>query len=140
MEYPDENEVIRLFLETLSELIQEDESAGKGCFFVMASADLAHVGPMYGTPAPVDGATQDGIREKDTEILESVQKTASRDFWQKILKNFNENKISGAAPIYCAIRLLEHLGRTGGGKLLSYEQAVDEETKSCVSFASVVFK
>ncbi|MBQ2822162.1 MAG: AmmeMemoRadiSam system protein B [Thermoguttaceae bacterium] len=140
VEYPDENEVIRLFLETLSELIQEDESAGKGCFFVMASADLAHVGPMYGTPAPVDGATQDGIREKDTEILESVQKTASRDFWQKILKNFNENKISGAAPIYCAIRLLEHLGRTGGGKLLSYEQAVDEETKSCVSFASVVFK
>ncbi len=138
--YPDENEAVRLFLETISELIQEDESAGRGKFFIMASSDLAHVGPMYGTAKPVDGEIQDCIREKDVRILDSIQKTASRDFWQEILKNFNENKISGVAPIYCAVRLLELLGRTGGGRLLSYEQAVDDETKSCVSFASVVFK
>lgn len=140
VEYPDENEAVRLFLETLSELIQEDEAAGKGKFFIMASSDLAHVGPMFGTPKPVDGELRDKIREKDATILDAIQKTASRVFWQEILKDFNENKISGVAPIYCAIRLLELLGRTGGGRLLSYEQTVDDETKSCVSFGSIVFK
>lgn len=140
VDYPDENDVVRLFLETLCELIGADEATGKGRFFLMASSDFAHVGPVYDSPKPVDAARQDQIRETDTEILETILKTDSKAFWQSILKTFNENKICGVAPIYCTLRLLELLGRANGGQLLSYEQTVDEETRSCVSFASIVMK
>jgi len=140
VEYPDENEVVRLFLETLAELIQSDEAARKGRFFLLASSNFAHVGPIYSSSKPVDAAEQDRIRETDSAVLETIQKTDSRAFWQSILKTVNENKICGVAPIYCTLRLLELLNRAVGGQLLSYEQAVDEETRSCVTFASVILK
>lgn len=139
VDYPNENEVVKLFLETVSSLIQEDEAAGKAKFFLMASSDFAHVGPMYSSPKPVDATKQDQIREMDTALLETILKQDSKAFWQEILRTFNENKICGVAPIYCALHLLESLGKTQKGQLLSYEQTVDEETKSCVSFASVCF-
>ena len=140
VEYPDENEVVRLFLETLAELIQSDEESGKGRFFLLASSNFAHVGPIYSSSKPVDAEGQDRIRETDTEVLETILKTDSRAFWQSILKTVNQNKICGVAPIYCLLRLLELLSRASGGQLLSYEQAVDEETRSCVSFASIVLR
>ncbi|MDO4628100.1 MAG: AmmeMemoRadiSam system protein B [Planctomycetia bacterium] len=140
VDYPDENDIIRLFIETLREQIQETEATEKRQFFVMASSDLAHLGPLFGAPKPVDSAQQDKIRETDTEVLETIQKMDSRKFWQTVLKTLNENKICGVAPIYCALRLQEYLGRTNGAQLLSYEQTVDEETHSCLSFASMVMK
>lgn len=140
VEYPDENDVVRLFIESLADVIREDETAGKAKYFVMASSDLAHLGPMYDTPQPVDAERQDQIRKIDMEVLETVVKPNSRGFWQNILGSFNANKICGVAPIYCTLRLLEYLGRAAEGQLLSYEQTVDEETHSCVSFASIVMK
>ncbi len=140
VEYPDENDVVRLFIESLADVIREDETAGNAKYFVMASSDLAHLGPMYDTPQPVDAERQDQIRQTDMEVLETVVKPDSRGFWQNILGSFNANKICGVAPIYCTLRLLEYLGRGTDGKLLSYEQTVDEETHSCVSFASIVLK
>ncbi len=140
LDVPAENDVVRLFLETLCELIGADEAAGKGKFFIMASSDFAHVGPMFDSPPkPVDDERLEQIRKDDTELLEQISETDSRTFWMNILKTYNANKVCGVAPIYCTLRLLELLGRANGGRLLSYEQSVDEETHSCVSFASVAF-
>ena len=101
-------------------------------------ADVAEGLPLACARTVRDADKLDIFRVLEDRVRNTQWRTDSRAFWQSILKTVNQNKICGVAPIYCLLRLLELLSRASGGQLLSYEQAVDEETRSCVSFASIV--
>ena len=124
--------VVRLFLESVTQAIDESDAR----FGVIASADFSHTGPMYGLPKPIDLAAQDVLRTEDAALIDSIAKVDPEGFWAQIAQSNNKNNVCGVAPIYCTLKIAQHLAcRTGS--LLSYEQAVDDETRSCVSFAAL---
>lgn len=137
VEEPCENEVIGTFLAVLSEMLAEEKNREGGRkVAILASADFSHVGPMFGTPQPVDFAQQDVIRKDDTLLLHFLMNRDAKGFWKEIVRTSDANQVCGIAPIYTLLKLLDDSTR---GNLLSYEQSIDEETGSCVSFATIVY-
>ncbi|MDO4585230.1 MAG: AmmeMemoRadiSam system protein B [Planctomycetia bacterium] len=137
VEEPCENEVVGTFLKTLAEMLaQEQKRDGGRKIAILASADLSHVGPMFGSPEPVDVAGQDQIGKDDMFMMFAMMYGSAKDFWKEIVRTDDANQLCGIAPIYTLLKLLN---RKAQGNLLSYEQSIDEETGSCVSFATIVY-
>ena len=124
-------------LETLREVLDEAEKNGRK-IAMLASANLSHVGPMFGAAERVGAETQDAVREYDNTLLERMKAGDAEGFWAELVKTQDQNNVCGIAPIYLLLKLLESRDGTQG-VLLDYEQSVDEQRLSCVSFATLVY-
>ncbi|MHC1727721.1 MAG: AmmeMemoRadiSam system protein B [Syntrophobacteraceae bacterium] len=120
------------FAHTLSELtFNENHSIG-----ILASVDLAHVGPRYGdASAPHRGTVQDNI-SSDASLLELLEECRAGEFISRINRDGNSRKICGVAPLYTMAKALEGHAR---GKTLSHTHAVVDRENSFVTFASMAF-
>lgn len=128
---PREDRQIREFLETLRETLGEHPEA---C--LVAGADLAHLGPRFGDPAPVDDQIAAWCEQRDRESLEAVAAGDSARFFQFIAGERDRRRICGTSAIYT---LLEALPEGARATLLHYGQALDKERTTFVSFASMAF-
>ncbi len=128
---PREDRQIREFLEALRETLGEHPEA---C--LVAGADLAHLGPRFGDPAPVGDELAAWCEQRDRESLETVVAGDSARFFRFIAGERDRRRICGTSAIYT---LLETLPGATRGTLLHYGQALDEERTTFVSFASVAF-
>lgn len=72
---------------------------------VVASGDLAHVGPAFGG-APLDAAARACVRAADHELIRAMAAGDSRAFLAAIRWEENRNNVCGATPIDLAMRLL----------------------------------
>ena len=138
-ETPENSLEIRALAETLAELIREEESRTGKPVCVIAAVDFSHAGPIYGQREEVDAAAQDRLREEDTRLFERILASDTSGFWADIPHSRDKFHGSGLTPVLVFMELLKTLGVSECGELLSYEQAVDEETRSCVTFAAMVF-
>lgn len=119
------------FISALSETVAESDY--KTCF--IASADLAHVGMRFGDPSPPSSASLQFIADEDRKMLSYVECMDADGFYQFIQKEKDSRKICGLPPIYTLLRVMN----TGEGKLLNYQQSVEPNGSSVVTFASMVF-
>ena len=134
---PADDPAVQVMLETLREILDEAEKDGRK-IAMLASANLSHVGPMFGSAERVGAETQDAVREYDNTLLERMKAGDAEGFWAELVKTQDQNNVCGIAPIYLLLKLLE--SRDGAqGVLLDYEQSVDEQQLSCVSFATLVY-
>ncbi len=102
---------------------------------VLASVDLAHVGPMYEGPEGLDEAAERRLEEYDKGILGHVEAGDAEAFFAAIAEDGNARNVCGVSPIYVALRLGE-----GKGDLLRYGQGrIHPESGSVVSFAALAF-
>ncbi len=102
---------------------------------VVASVDLAHMGPRYGDPAGLDADGESALERADTALLEPVLKGDAEGFFRAVAADGNARNICGVAPIYVTLRLGE-----GAGRLLRYGQGrIDPETGSVVSYVAASF-
>ncbi len=128
---PAEDERIELFLNSVRDIVSElGERA-----FIIAGADLAHVGPKFGDREEVNDGTLSLIKERDLLSLEHCENLDAEGFYRSIEKEKDWRKICGLSPIYS---LLSTAG-VSRGKILDYDQALEPDTGSVVSFASAAF-
>jgi len=119
------------FLRGLKELLAE---RGTGACLV-AGVDLSHVGPRFGDREPLTPQLADAVRREDEKMLQRVLARDAEGFYQSIRQESDRRRVCGFPAIYLLLNLL----RRGESRLLKYEQAVDAQAQSLVSFASVAF-
>lgn len=109
------------------------ETARKVC--LLASADLAHVGPRFGDPHPPDRISLQNLAEEDRRLLGFAERVDGEGFFRILAGEKDRRKVCGLSTIYVLLHLLEG----ARGKLLKYSQSLDPTTQSVVTFASVVY-
>jgi AmmeMemoRadiSam system protein B len=126
---PSQDSEVAAFIEALGEAIA---TSGRRCCLI-ASADLAHVGPRFGDHEPVDNHRLREVAQKDLTMLERVVERDAEGFFAAVQAEEDRLRICGLSSIYT---LLGTLG-AGQGKLLNYSQWPDPS--GTVTFASVIF-
>ena len=126
---PSGDEAFRKSLDAIHEVLES--SGRKIC--IIASADLAHLGPQFGDSNPILEADGPRIRRDDETMLDWILKGSADGFYRHVLSEGDRRRICGLSPIYVLLRLLG----SGSGELLYYGQALDPQTT--VTFASIGF-
>lgn len=73
---------------------------------VVAAADLAHVGPAFGDPRPLDLAARAELQAADQALLATVVAGDAEAFFRTIQAEGDRRRICGLPPIYLTLRLL----------------------------------
>jgi AmmeMemoRadiSam system protein B len=110
------------------------EAMGCRRTLVIASADLAHVGPAFGDPTPFDLVGRARLRAADERLIAAICAGDAEGFFQEV-KEEDRWRICGLPPIYLTLRLL---GNTKG-ELAGYAQCpADRKGTSLVSICGVL--
>lgn len=126
---PSSDPLVRCVLDALGK-----EAAGRRTL-VIASGDLAHVGPAFGG-APLTRMSRGHVQEADERLLAQMNAGDPEGFFSEIRRNQDRYNVCGVAPIYLAMHLL------GGapGECVGYAScSADEADTSAVSVAGVMF-
>ncbi|MCZ6621626.1 MAG: AmmeMemoRadiSam system protein B [Deltaproteobacteria bacterium] len=125
-------EIIRRFTEALQMAIRQD---GRRICLV-ASADLAHVGPRYGDREGFAGERLERVKEGDREMLAYVEKVDADGFLDYIAREEDQRRICGLSPIYTMLKVLD----ARRGKVLSHSHGDMDNMGSVCSYASVILE
>jgi AmmeMemoRadiSam system protein B len=128
-ERPVGNERVACFLEALG----EELAAERRRVLILAGVDFAHVGRKFGDSFGVDDGLTDRVRREDLALIETIKAGDPGGFFAHIARDGDQRKICGLAPIYTQLELLN--GRRA--RLLHYDIALEPQTDSLVSFASL---
>jgi AmmeMemoRadiSam system protein B len=111
--------------------LRDTLSALGGRSVILASADLAHVGPRFGDPRPITPGQLREIGDADREMLAAVEAGDAEALFHAVARDGDRRRICGLPPIYAMLRVL------GGvrGRLLRYSQWPDPQ--GTVTFATV---
>jgi len=122
---------IEAFIEGLREIRQQR----KVCF--IAGADLAHLGPAFGTP-PLTTADHSALERQDAETLELLCRADVEGFRRNVDADGNARNICGLSAMYTLLRVVE----PQSGTLLGYRQCPvpgESEHGSRVSIATICY-
>jgi AmmeMemoRadiSam system protein B len=111
----------------------EAETSEPICYLI--SGDLAHIGPKFGDPGPVEEAFLEHSRRQDQEILRQAELANAQGYFQSIVRERDSRRICGLPPTYTVLEAI----RPSSGQLLHYDQYVHPRGYESVSFASVAF-
>jgi MEMO1 family protein len=111
--------------------VRETITAFGGRTLVIASADLAHVGPQFGDPRPITPGQLREVSDADREMLAAVEAADAEAFFREVTRDGDRRRICGLPPIYAALRVLPGVW----GRLLGYGQWPDPQ--GTVTFAAV---
>ncbi len=120
------------FLDALGELL----AAEKRRTLIISGVDFAHIGRKFGDSFGVDGdGVLEDLKRHDLALIETIERGDPVDFFTAVAAEQDRRRICGLAPMYVQLELL----RGRAGRLLKYGVAVEPETDSAVSYASLVF-
>ncbi len=103
---------------------------------VLAGADLSHLGRRFGQDLQMSAEVERQAEQDDRAMLEPVLAGDGEAFFRFIREEQDRRNVCGVSAIYTLLSLLE--GRAPG-RILRYDQAVDREAHSLVSFAALAF-
>lgn len=113
------------------------EAAASGRTMVVASADLAHVGPAFGDVLPLGLLERKRLAVADRQLLESGCRSGPASFLATLQSEGDRRRVCGLPPIYWALHLLDG----AAGEVQAYAQCpADERGGSLVSIAAVVYR
>ncbi|MBI4560210.1 MAG: AmmeMemoRadiSam system protein B [Candidatus Hydrogenedentes bacterium] len=128
---PDAVEPLAAFLRACRDLVK---SLGDSCF-VIAGADLAHVGIRFGDDFEITDGIVQSVESRDREDLAHVLELNPTAFYRSVMKDRNQRRVCGINCIYAALKTLE--GAATRAELLDYDYAPDP-AGGMVSFANIV--
>jgi AmmeMemoRadiSam system protein B len=123
-------ETITLMVRALKETMEA--STQPVC--LIASVDLAHIGPRYGDSFQPHPGTVRETALADQQLLEAVGAGDPDAFARILIRERNSRRVCGLPPLYTMLKALE--GRAQG-ELLRYASAEVDPYHSFVSFASM---
>jgi AmmeMemoRadiSam system protein B len=103
---------------------------------LLASVDLAHIGPRYGDQFRPHAGTVRAMRDADDQLLQTMQAADAGAFAKLLHHEDNSRRICGLPPLYVMLKLLEGKAE---GELLRYEYTEVDGEHSFVTFASMAF-
>jgi len=103
---------------------------------LVAGADMAHVGPRFGDAAAHDAGERADLERIDRKSLDFAEQIDAAGFWSHVAADLDARRVCGLAPIFS---LLDALPDSARGEILHYEQNVDPDDGSIVSYASLAF-
>ncbi len=102
---------------------------------VVASVDLAHVGPQFGDSFHMDSGRRAALRQEDRAIISRVLDGDANGFYNEIARVNDANRICGFAPLYYMLRYLDG----AEGIQVAYDHcAADAEDASLVSICGLL--
>jgi AmmeMemoRadiSam system protein B len=122
-----------IYNEAMALLIERCARLDRVC--LVASADLAHVGPQFGHREAVTPGVLAETKAKDLEMLRHVQDLKGEEFYRFILREGDRRNICGLPPLYALLHLID----AKKGELLQYQQWHDPQGTGAVTFASMAF-
>ena len=126
---PADDLLVRDYTRAVCEEIKE--SGKQVC--IIASADLAHLGPKYGDQETYAPIREEEIKADDEKMFAHLTKGDAEGFFEEVVKIKDCRKICGLTPIY----MTYSIARPSRAELLKWSVAYDEQTKSAVSFCSM---
>lgn len=101
---------------------------------IIASVDLAHVGPRYGDRQIPDALLLREVEKHDRQALAAALRVDA-DGWLNSIAAVNDRyRICGFSPIYTLLASVD----ARRGELLRYDQGLMDDQKSVVSYCSAV--
>jgi MEMO1 family protein len=128
---PGEAEDIRRMVRAL----QAAEAAAHEEVCYLISGDLAHIGPKFRHPMPVNEEWLAQSRSQDEKLLDAFANADPEGFFQVISQERDERNICGLPPAWLALTA----ARPRRGKVLNYGRYVHPEGFESVSFAAAGF-
>lgn len=128
-----EREVLQFaeFTEALQTAIyQEDRN-----IVIIAGVDLSHVGTRYGDSQTPDSFRLSEVEAFDRRVLSAVMQKDMKSFDMLFESSNNQYNVCG----YPALRTLVQILPPSNPLLLSYDNAIMDELRSTVTFASLLF-
>jgi MEMO1 family protein len=117
------------FLEALrTEMAAENRSV-----LILAGVDFAHVGRKFGDNFSADESVAQWVRNEDLALIENIKRGDPDGFFADVIKDRDARKICGLSPMYTQLELL----RDHSARLLMHDIAMEPQTESAVSFASI---
>ncbi|MBM3238090.1 AmmeMemoRadiSam system protein B [Candidatus Poribacteria bacterium] len=128
---PSEVKQVKTFIESLKKAIAESNQ--KIC--LIAGVDLSHVGGRFGDEGMLTTMLLNQIKSEDLQMLQTVEALEAEEFYHSIQQHNDRRRICGLPAIYTMLSVLD----ASEGKLSKYDQSVERETQSVVSYASMYF-
>jgi hypothetical protein len=111
-----------------------EAASGKSVAYI-GGIDLCHVGPEFGDPNPVDPFLQEQVRQFDGAMLDRAAAGDPAGWFRTAGAVGNRWRVCGLAATYTFL----HAIGPARGRVLRYNQALDDRRTCCVSFASMAF-
>jgi hypothetical protein len=127
MDMPD----VRRMVEALREV--EQETPEPICYVI--SGDLAHIGPKFSDPEPVEKKRLAYSWKQDQAILARAEKADPAGYFEVIHEEGDKRRICGLSPTWLVLQA----AKPSSGRLLHYDQYVHPKGFESVSFASMAF-
>ncbi len=127
---PSEDAFLAAAIEALKEAISGRPS------LVIASADLAHMGPAFGDPRPLDYLERARHSGRDRLLLEAICAGDAEEVYRRVVAEQDRRRICGLPPIYLALKIM---GAPRGESLAYAQCPADEMGGSFVSICGIVF-
>jgi AmmeMemoRadiSam system protein B len=118
--------LVGAFIETLLEEVGEA--------LLLASVDLAHLGPAYGDPEPLTEADLAAAGAADLAMLDAATSRDASGFFQSLVECEDRRRVCGSSALYTLLALLPPGPK---GRLLAYEQPVFPEPGNTVTICAV---
>ncbi len=129
---PIESEDVRRFVDALR---AAESASGKKIAYI-GGIDLCHVGPQFGDRDHVGPEILEEVRSFDAKMLDHAAARNPSGWFGTAAEIGNRLRVCGLAATYTML----HAMGPANGRLLRYEQALDDQRTCCVSFASVAFE
>ena len=100
---------------------------------IVAGVDFAHVGKKFGDSFSADAKIAEWVKAEDLALIENIKRGDPDGFFAEVAKDQNQRKICGLSPMYTQLELL----RGHSARLLMHDIAMEPQTESAVSFASL---
>jgi AmmeMemoRadiSam system protein B len=102
---------------------------------IVASVDLAHVGPAFGDPFAIDRSRRQELRRRDQSLIDAINAGDHSRFYREVADIKDRNRICGFSSIYLMLRYLEG----AQGTMVAYEQCpADQQDRSLVSICGLL--
>ena len=113
--------------------LKKEVSFRKERVCILASADLAHMGPRFGDRTPLGESDWRSLAHEDRQTIEKIEKMDVDAFFQEMHRENHRRKICGVSAIYALLTAVT----ASRGKLLKYGRWPDPQ--GTVTYASVGF-
>src|SRR5262249_44653997 len=115
--------------------LQKTAQAYPGRICYISSGDLAHIGQRFGDRQFLDAKRLQQQAVDDRTLLDAAWPADAEAFFRLVVQSQDQSRICGLAPTYTLLQVVQ----PARGELLRYDQAVELDGTSCVSFGSVAF-
>jgi len=115
------------------EALRTELAGEKRGVLIVAGVDFAHVGKKFGDGFAADESVAQRVKNADLALIENIKRGDPDGFFADIAKDRDARKICGLSPMYTQLELL----RDRPARLLMHDIAMEPQTESAVSFASL---